>query len=59
MPDYFNSPPRGWLAFELSILRRLRFRFAHKPFRGRADLETHVNAERPRLDKRCDALRLD
>lgn len=42
MPDYSNSTPRGWLAFELSVLRRLRFRSLVNPFAGEPDLETHV-----------------
>ncbi|HEY0098787.1 MAG TPA: hypothetical protein VGB76_07515 [Pyrinomonadaceae bacterium] len=42
MPDYSNSTPRGWLAFELSVLRRLRFRSLINPFAGEPDLETHV-----------------
>jgi len=42
MPDYSNSTPRGWLAFELSILRRLRFRSLINPFAGEPDLEAYV-----------------
>ena len=42
MPDYSDSTPRGWLAFELSVLRRLRFRSLINPFAGEPDLETHV-----------------
>jgi hypothetical protein len=42
MPDYSDSTPRGWLAFELSVLRRLRFRSLVNPFAGEPDLETHV-----------------
>jgi hypothetical protein len=42
MPDYSSSTPRGWLAFELSVLRRLRFRSLVNPFAGEPDLETHV-----------------
>ncbi|HEV7903743.1 MAG TPA: hypothetical protein VGO96_07880 [Pyrinomonadaceae bacterium] len=42
MPDYSSSIPRGWLAFELSVLRRLRFRSLVNPFAGEPDLETHV-----------------
>jgi hypothetical protein len=42
MPDYSHSTPRGWLAFELSVLRRLRFRSLVNPFAGEPDLETHV-----------------
>ncbi|HEX8128946.1 MAG TPA: hypothetical protein VF527_07585 [Pyrinomonadaceae bacterium] len=42
MPDYSDPTPRGWLAFELSILRRLRFRSLINPFAGEPDLETHV-----------------
>lgn len=42
MPDYSHSSPRGWLAFELSVLRRLRFRSLINPFAGEPDLETHV-----------------
>ncbi|HEX9918802.1 MAG TPA: hypothetical protein VGA87_06530 [Pyrinomonadaceae bacterium] len=42
MPDYFDPTPRGWLAFELSVLRRLRFRSLANPFAGEPDLEMHV-----------------
>jgi hypothetical protein len=42
MPNYSTSTPRGWLAFELSVLRRLRFRSLINPFAGEPDLETHV-----------------
>lgn len=42
MPDYSSLAPRGWLAFELSVLRRLRFRSLVNPFAGEPDLETHV-----------------
>lgn len=42
MPDYFDPTPRGWLAFELSVLRRLRFRSLVNPFVGEPDLESHV-----------------
>lgn len=42
MPDYFDPTPRGWLAFELSVLRRLRFRSFANPFTGEPDLEMHV-----------------
>ena len=42
MPLYSDSTPRGWLAFELSVLRRLRFRSFVNPFAGEPDLETHV-----------------
>jgi hypothetical protein len=42
MPDYSDPTPRGWLAFELSVLRRLRFRSLVNPFAGEPDLETHV-----------------
>ena len=42
MPDYSDPTPRGWLAFELSVLRRLRFRSLVNPFAGEPDLETHI-----------------
>ena len=42
MPDYSDPTPRGWLAFELSVLRRLRFRSLANPFAGEPDLEMHV-----------------
>jgi hypothetical protein len=42
MPDYSDSSPRGWLAFELSVLRRLRFRSLVNPFAGEPDLEAHI-----------------
>ena len=44
MPNVLTSapPPRGWLAFELSVLRRLRFRSLVNPFAGDPVLETAV-----------------
>jgi hypothetical protein len=42
MPDYSDPTPRGWLAFELSVLRRLRFRSFVNPFAGEPDLDMHV-----------------
>lgn len=56
MPDYSNSTPRGWLAFELSVLRRLRFRSLINPFAGEPDLETHVKRWNVRVAAN-DALR--
>ena len=37
LSNFSDSPPRGWLAFELSILRRLQFRSVADPFAGEAD----------------------
>ncbi|MGI9106856.1 MAG: hypothetical protein ACR2G4_11470 [Pyrinomonadaceae bacterium] len=42
MLDYSDTPLRGWLAFELSVLRRLRFRSLVNPFAGEPDLDVHV-----------------
>ncbi len=42
-PRNFSDPlPHGWLAFELSILRRMRFRSVANPFAGEAVLETYL-----------------
>jgi len=39
-PRNFSDPlPQGWLAFELSILRRMQFRSVANPFAGEAALE--------------------
>jgi hypothetical protein len=39
----FSDPlPEGWLAFELSVLRRLQFRSVAVPFAGEADLDLHL-----------------
>ena len=42
LPRIFDHPPDGWLAFELSILRRLRFRSMVNPFAGESDLDAYV-----------------
>ncbi|HYN85071.1 MAG TPA: hypothetical protein VER32_07465, partial [Pyrinomonadaceae bacterium] len=38
----FDSPPDGWLAFELSILRRLKFRSAANPLAGEPALDIYL-----------------
>ncbi len=38
----FDHLPGGWLAFELSILRRFRFRSMVNPFAGEGDLDAYV-----------------
>lgn len=41
----FNKPnafPRGWLAFELNVLRRLKFQTAALPFSGEANLGSYL-----------------
>jgi hypothetical protein len=37
LSNFSDSLPEGWLAFELSILRRLQFRSVADPFAGEAD----------------------
>lgn len=37
MSNFSDSLPHGWLAFELSILRRLQFRSVADPFAGESD----------------------
>jgi hypothetical protein len=39
MPNYTEPAPSGWLAFELSVLRRLRFRSVINPLAGEPDLD--------------------
>ena len=38
----FEHAPGGWLAFELSILRRLQFRSVVNPFAGEPDLDVYL-----------------
>jgi hypothetical protein len=42
LSNFSDSLPEGWLAFELSILRRLQFRSAAFPFSGEADTARHL-----------------
>lgn len=49
LPRIFDNSPDGWLAFELSILRRLRFRSMVNPFAGEADLDAYVKRWRVRV----------
>jgi hypothetical protein len=44
MPTYENSGamPAGWLAFELSVLRRLKFRSVAIPFVGEPELSVYI-----------------
>ncbi len=37
-----ETAPDGWLAFELSVLRRLKFRSVVNPFAGEADLDFYL-----------------
>src|ERR687889_716221 len=37
LSNFSDSLPEGWLAFELSILRRLQFRSVALPFSGETD----------------------
>ena len=39
---FYDHVPDGWLAFELSILRRLKFRSAANPFAGEPDLDVYL-----------------
>ncbi len=39
MPNFTAHLPERWLAFELSVLRRLRFRSLANPFAGEPDLD--------------------
>ena len=39
---FFSSLPDGWLAFELSVVRRLRFRSMANPFAGEPQLEVYL-----------------
>lgn len=42
LSQHFDHVPDGWLAFELSILRRLKFRSAANPFAGESDLDVYL-----------------
>jgi hypothetical protein len=42
MKSIAEESPRGWLAFELSVLRRLRFRSVANPLAGEPDLELYL-----------------
>lgn len=42
MTNFFDNIPSGWLAFELSILRRLKFRSVANPFAGEPDLDVYL-----------------
>ena len=42
--------PNGWLAFELSVLRRLRFSSVALPFTGEPDLCAYLKWWRVRVD---------
>lgn len=41
-PHFFEHTPDGWLAFELSVLRRLKFRSLANPFAGECDLDAYL-----------------
>ncbi|MBA2645298.1 MAG: hypothetical protein H0U81_00740, partial [Pyrinomonadaceae bacterium] len=38
----FHNAPDGWTAFELSVLRRLKFRTAANPFSGEPTLDVYL-----------------
>jgi hypothetical protein len=42
MKTFSEETPRGWLAFELSVLRRLRFRSVANPLAGEPDLDVYL-----------------
>ncbi|MDT7605344.1 MAG: hypothetical protein QOF61_3341 [Acidobacteriota bacterium] len=42
MNSFPEETPRGWLAFELSVLRRLRFRSVANPLAGEPDLDVYL-----------------
>ena len=42
MNSLSEETPRGWLAFELSVLRRLRFRSVVNPLAGEPDLDVYL-----------------
>lgn len=42
MNSLFEETPQGWLAFELSVLRRLRFRTVANPLAGEPDLDVYL-----------------
>jgi hypothetical protein len=42
MNSYSEETPQGWLAFELSVLRRLRFRTVANPLAGEPDLDVYM-----------------
>jgi hypothetical protein len=42
MTNSHEQTPRGWLAFELSVLRRLRFRSVANPLSGEPDLDVYL-----------------
>ncbi|MFL6230066.1 MAG: hypothetical protein ACJ741_14945 [Pyrinomonadaceae bacterium] len=42
MNSFSEETPRGWLAFELSVLRRLRFRSVANPLAGEPDLDVYL-----------------
>jgi hypothetical protein len=42
MRNFQDPLPEGWLAFELSVLRRMQFRSVAVPFAGEADLDAYL-----------------
>jgi hypothetical protein len=42
MNNFSEDPPQGWLAFELSVLRRLRFNTVANPLAGEPDLDLYL-----------------
>src|ERR1044072_1276511 len=56
LSNFSDSLPEGWLAFELSILRRLQFRSVALPFTGEADTARYLKRWGVRVaarDSRC------
>ena len=46
---FHDTAPDGWLAFELSILRRLKFQTAINPFAGEPDVDVYLKRWNVRL----------
>ena len=44
-----NNTPRGWLAFELNVLKRLNFTSAALPFTGDANLGAYLKRWKVRV----------
>ena len=49
MLNFYDPLPEGWLAFELSVLRRSQFRSVAVPFAGEADLDLHLKRRGARV----------
>src|ERR1043166_3459418 len=42
LSNFSDTLPEGWLAFELSILRRLQFRSVANPFAGESQTDAYL-----------------